>query len=345
MPNSMELFGQLLKGQLPVRVPVAVNMLDQGAEELGMDTKEYYSSAENVAAGQLKLRQKYHHDVVWGAHYAARQTEALGSKRTIFPTNGPPNVGDLVIKSYKDIEKLEIPDDITDHPSIQIQLDTVRMLNQELGGTAPVCAFQVGSFTLPTILMGMGQWLELFLTGPRALVDELLKKCSDYTIKTFTAFKAAGAAMVAYSNPFASTDIFSMAQLQEKAVRWIAEDVKGMGADGLVYFSGGTRINSIIPLLVEQTPIGAFYLHPDDNITEAKNAVAGKALIAAPINDIPLVNCSAEDVRRDTTRIIEEGAPGGGFIFGTLVMPHNIPESNIHALIETAHEVGTYAKA
>ena len=107
MANSMELFGAIMQGQIPSRVPVVCNLFEQGAQELGLSIKEYYSKAEYVVEGQMKLRHKYDNDVVWGAQFAGRNAEILGSQFSIYAQDGPPNVGDLIIKSYEDIEKLE----------------------------------------------------------------------------------------------------------------------------------------------------------------------------------------------------------------------------------------------
>jgi uncharacterized protein (UPF0335 family) len=58
-----------------------------------------------------------------------------------------------------------------------------------------------------------------------------------------------------------------------------------------------------------------------DSIKEARNMIAHRGLLAAAINDIPLINQSKQEIRAEVKRIMKEGAPGGGFIFGTLVMP------------------------
>jgi uroporphyrinogen decarboxylase len=40
--------------------------------------------------------------------------------------------------------------------------------------------------------------------------------------------------------------------------------------------------------------------------------------------------------------MMDEGMPGGKFLFGTLVMPYGIPETNIRAMLEAAYEFGSY---
>ena len=345
MHNAMSLYGALARGKLPARVPVVCNLIEQGAAEVGVGSREYYSSAENVAEGQLRLLKKYAHDVAWGAHYIARISEIMGARRTLFDDNGAPNVGDLVIKEWDDIEKLTVPKDITSHPAFEIQAKTIQLLKSELAESVPVCAFQVGAFSLPTILMGSTSWMTLLLTGPEALAKEMLAKCSDLSIALFKGFRAAGADFVAYANPLASTDFFTISQLEKMALPWIRRDAEAIGSDGLIYFCGGSRIEPTIPLLLENTDYNIFYLSPFDDIVRAKENANGKALIAAPVNDILLIDQSTGAIRNMVRQIIETGAPGGGFLLGTLMMPYQIPEASIHAMIEAAHEFGTYDDA
>ena len=342
MPNPMELFGALLSGTVPSRVPLSINLLDQGAVELQMTTEQYYSRAEHVVQGQTALQKKFKGDVLWGTHYIARQAEMLGSKRTVYPACGAPNVGRLVIQSYRDIESLRIPDDLEDHPAMAVQLDTIKRLVEYAGGEIPVFAFQTGTFTLPIILMGIDAWFELLLTGPADLVEELLTKCSELSVKTFNAYKNAGAAMMVYANPGMSTDFFPIELLKEKALRLLVTDVEQMGTAQLVYFCGGNRIGPVLPMILESTDIGAFYLHPEDDVAEAKKTVAGRALIAGAVNDILLARWTPAQIHQEVKRIMEQGAPGGGFIFGTLMMPCSIPAQNIHTLVEAAHRYGAY---
>ena len=342
MPSSMELFGALMSGSVPTRVPLSINLFDQGAVELQMTTEQYYSRAEHVVKGQIALHKRFKGDVLWGTHYIARQAEMLGSERTIYPACGAPNVGRLVIQNHRDIESLRIPDELEAHPAMAIQLETIKRLVEYAGGETPVFAFQVGTFTLPIILMGIDAWFELLLTGPSDLAEELLTKCSEFSVKTFNAYKNAGAAMMIYANPGMSTDFFPMELLEERALSRLAADARQMGPEQLVYFCGGNRIGSVLPMILNNTGIGAFYLHPDDDIIEAKKLVAGRALIAGSVNDILLARWTPEQIHQEVRRIMEQGAPGGGFILGTLMTPCNIPAKNIHTLIEAAHRYGAY---
>jgi uroporphyrinogen-III decarboxylase len=324
------------------RIPVFCNLFDQGAKELGLPLREYYSNGAYVAEAQLKMREKYGYDNLWSLFYVGREAELLGCGKIIYAVDGPPNVEDFVIKTHDDIRKLEVPDDISSHPAFQEPLKCLHLLREEAGGKYPICAYLTASMTLPAILMGMEKWLELLLLGPTDLRDELLTKCSDFFRKEIAVYRTAGADILVYSNPFGSTDMIPMKLFRELSLKWMERDLKPGGTQGVVYYCGGARLNSVIDQVLERTGITTYYLSPMDDISQAKRIIAGRALTAGVINDIKLIDWTPEEIRSEVKRIIGEGMPGGRFFFGTLLMPYHIPEENIRAMLEAAYEFGSY---
>ena len=345
MMTGMERLTAAINGTPADRIPVFCNLLDQGARELGLSIKEYYSRGEYVAEGQLRMREKYGYDNLWSLFYVGKEAELLGCKKIIFAENGPPNVGEMVIKQYEDIAKLQIPDDILTHPAFEEILKCLRILKAEADGKYPICAYLTASMTLPAILMGMENWIQLLLMGPVELRDELLAKCSDFFQKMITAYRNAGADVLIYSNPFGSTDLITQKIFDEVSLPWMEKDLRpgGPGAvDGVVYYCGSARFNNVIEDVIDKLGILVFYLSPMDDVAEGKKLIAGRGLTCGVINDIMLINWSTEQVRAEVKRIIDAGKTGGRFLFGTLVMPYEIPEVNIRAMLDAAFEYGRF---
>jgi uroporphyrinogen decarboxylase len=342
MITGMERLLAAVSGNTSDRVPVFCNLIDQGAKELGMTLKEYYSNGEYVAEGQLRMREKYGYDNLWSLFYVGKEAELLGCGKIVFAENGPPNVGEMVIRNREDISRLRVPDDMEAHPAFREPLKCLRILRSEAGGKYPICAYVTASMTLPAILMGMEKWVELLLTGPADLRDGLLTKCSDFFRKEITAYRNAGADIFVYSNPFGSTDFLPMKLFEELSLPWMERDLKPGGTQGVVYYCGGARMNPVIDRVLERLEISAYYLSPMDDISLGKKIIAGRALCAGVINDIPLIDWPRDEIRREVRRMMDEGMPGGKFLFGTLVMPYGIPETNIRAMLEAAYEFGSY---
>lgn len=342
MITGMDRLAAAINGEASDRIPVFCNLLDQGARELGMSIKEYYSRGEYVAEGQLRMRAKYGYDNLWSLFYVGKEAQLLGCRKTIYAADGPPNIGEMVIRTYDDVGKLQVPDDITGHPAFEESLTCLKILSAEAGGKYPICAYLTASLTLPAILMGMEKWLELFLAGPVDVRDELLAKCSDFFHKQIKAYRDAGANVLIYSNPFGSTDFIPMRLFREVSLTWMERDLKPVGTRGVVYYCGSSKLNNVIDQVIERLGLSVFYLSPLDDIAEGKKIIAGRGLCCGVINDIKLMDWSKEEIRREVKRMIDQGKPGGRFLFGTLVMPYNIPEESILAMLEAAYEYGRY---
>ncbi|MDO9510807.1 MAG: uroporphyrinogen decarboxylase family protein [Bacteroidales bacterium] len=340
MVTGNERLTALVNGKIIDRVPVFCNLIDQGAKELGISIKEYFSNGEYVAEAQLKMREKYGYDSLWSLFYAGKEAEILGCNNIIFSEKGPPNVGHMVIKNYDDIHKFQVPDDLTTHPAMAEQLKCLEILKREAGGKYPICAYLTSSMTLPAMLMGMEKWMELLLFGPTEVRDELLEKCSDYFGKHHAAYKNAGADIFVYANAFGSTDFVSMKQFDELSLPWMQKDLGKQGTDGVVYYCGSARMNSVIDTVIKELGVKTFYLSPMDDIAEAKRIIAGRAIAAGVINDIELIRWTKQEIKDEVKRMFDEGMPGGKFFFGTLVMPYEIPEENIKYMLEMVYEYG-----
>ncbi len=341
MITGMDRLVACIQGKPCDRVPVFCNLLDQGAIELGLPLQEYYSRGELVAEAQLRMRERYGYDNLWCLFYVGKEAEAWGCKKIIFVKDGPPNVGDFIIKSYDDIAKLEVPDNLAESPAFQEPLKCLRILKREAGGKYPVCAYLTASATLPALLMGMDKWMELLFMGPPSVRDELLAKCSLFFQRELALFRQAGADILLYADPFGSTDFVPRRMFQELSLPWMERDLKAAGTQGVVYYCGSSRLNPTIEQVLERTGISTYYLSPMDDIREGKRFVAGRGLTAGVINDIKLIDWSEMQIRDEVKRIMTEGMPGGKFFFGTLVMPFAIPEAKIRAMLEAAYEYGS----
>jgi uroporphyrinogen decarboxylase len=338
--TGYERFGSLAAGKLPDRVPVVCNLLEQGAEELGMSIKEYYSKPDFVAEAQLCMQQKYGYDCLWGMTNIAAIAEILGCRNVIYSASGPPNIGHMIIKDYSDIEKLDVSGDIRETQALQSWLRIIRLLKAE--SQVPVLSPVVGSFTLPSILMGMEKWMELLFFGPETLRDEFLAKCSIFNKKFITALREGGIDLINYMNPMSTKDFLDFKTFEKLCLPSILQDFDGIGTDGIIYFNGGGEINPILDSLINNTGIGIYYLHPYDDVEEAGKIIDGRALFSGVINDIKLLRWTAGDIEAEVERIMTKGMRFPGFFFGTLVMPYMIPKQNIVTLMNSAFSAGKY---
>ncbi len=340
--TPLEILSATVLGQPTPRVPIFCNVLDQGARALNMFPEEYYSKGEYVAEGQLKMLKHYGHDNVWSASYVGKEAQLLGCKEILFANNGVPNVADFVLKSWDDIEKFEIPEDITQHYHWQSTDECLKILHQEVGAIHPICAYVTAATSLPVILMGMDKWIELVIAGPTDLRDLLVKKCSDFVQQQLTAYRAAGANVIIYANPFATTYFLPKKLILNWSMPWMQQDLKD-GIDNIVFYGGMAPINAVTEMVVDKLNVNIFYPAPEDDLIESKRLIKpGNGLTSGVIDDIKMIHWSQEQIRNEVKRIMDLGKPGGHFLFGTGFMPMAIPEENIIAMFEAAFEYGRH---
>ncbi|MBF0271524.1 MAG: uroporphyrinogen decarboxylase family protein [Magnetococcales bacterium] len=337
-----EILSATLLGQPTPRIPIFCNLLDQGARELGLPLKEYYASGENVAAGQLRMRERYGYDNLWSLFYVGKEAELFGCQEILFAEDGPPNVADFVIQSPDDIDRLTVPDDITHHPAWQETARCLRILRQESAGRYPICAYLTASTTLPALLMGMERWMELLLSGPEALRDRLLAKCSELLQKQAAAYREAGADVLVYSTPFGSPSFVGMKRFESFSLPWMRRDLEAGGTGGIVYYCGMAPFNRVIQRVMDALKIGVYYISPLDRLEEAKTLIGDRGVTCGVIDDIKMITWTPEQTRAEVQRLCRIGMPGGHFLLGTGVMPLAIPEANIHAMLNAAFECGHY---
>ncbi|MBF0185186.1 MAG: uroporphyrinogen decarboxylase family protein [Magnetococcales bacterium] len=341
--HPMQILQAALNGQPAPRIPIFCNLLDQGARELGMSQAEYYSRGEHVACGQLAMRDRYGYDNLWSLFYVGREAELLGCQEILFADDGTPNVADYFLRTAADIEQFTIPDDITRHPLWQEIAHCLAILRREARGRFPICAYLTASTTLPALLMGMDKWLELALTGPFTLRDQLLAKCSDFFRKQIAAYRAAGADVLLYSTPFGAASFVGMRRFRQFSLPWMQRDLAPGGIDGVVYYCGTAPFNAVIPEVMQQLGITAHYLSPQDDLAVAKSIIGARGLTCGVIDDIQMIAWSPQQTRQEVARLCRIGMVGGHFLLGTGVMPLAVPEANIRAYLEAAFTYGAWS--
>lgn len=186
----------------PDRVPFFLLATMHGANELGLSIRDYFSKAENIVEGQIRLRNKYKHDCLTPFHYASIETEAWGGEVTFYD-DGPPNAGPPIIKNFKDILNIEVPK-IKDSPGLQKVLKATELLKQHAGEEVPVLGVAISPFSLPIMQMGFDKYIEL-IHRDHDLFNRLMKINTAFCIEWSNAQLAAGATAITYFDPMASS--------------------------------------------------------------------------------------------------------------------------------------------
>jgi len=194
-------------------------------------------------------------------------------------------------------------------------------------------------------LMGIEECLMAFHTHPREM-HELLRRIADYDIAVFARYLELGVDGIGFSEDLGTQKALMMSPRTFRAFllpqyRRIFEPVLAEGKQ--VHFHSCGCIHDIV---ADLAGIGVTVLNPlqsrANNLQRVKAAaVRGGMALEGGVDSHLLVIGTPDDVRRETVRVLELLAPGGGYVLGQdQGMPW--PEENYRAMVETARECGRY---
>ncbi len=326
----------------PDRVPLFLLLTLHGAKELRCSIKDYFSHAESVVEGQLRLRAKYGGDCLYPFFYAAIETEAMGGEVRYFD-DGPPNAGAPLIADVETIPRLKWPSPATS-PVLARVLQTIRELKFRVGDEAPIIGVAMSPFSLPVMQLGLERYLELLQDRPD-LWATLMAINEEFCVEWANAQLAAGATAICYFDPMSSPTMvpreLSLRTGHEVARRTLPR-IKGPTATHLA--SGRA-----LPILADLAATGtaAVGVSALEDLAELKAAARGKVTLLGNLNGIEMRRWTPQEAEERVRRAIAQAGRGGGFILADNhgEIPYQVLEETLLALSAAVERWGRYPLA
>jgi uroporphyrinogen decarboxylase len=340
--NSFDRVMTTLIHKEPDRVPVFLFMPLHGAKELNLPLSAYFSKAENIIDGQLRLLSKYNHDCLYPFFYASKEVEAFGGS-TIFYRDGPPNAGKPIIQTSADIHNLACPNP-NESESLKEPLRAIRLLSKENKGKTPIISAVIAPFSLPSMLMGLENWLDLILFGEKEDVQCMLKVCKSFCVSWANAQFEAGLDAVAFFDPLATSDIMTREQFLKYDFALASDTIKEIKGP-VVYAGAGGRIESIADLIPKTGAFG-MVVSAKDNLKAVKDAVGDKINIVGNLNNVEMPSWTPKKAEQIVHKCIADAAKGGGYILADQhgELPYYVEDTILRKIVESARKFGQYEK-
>jgi uroporphyrinogen decarboxylase len=337
--TSIERVFTALGHQEPDRVPVFLLVTMHGAKELGLDLRSYFSSADHVVEGQLRLRRKFGHDCLLPFFYGAVEYEAFGGQ-AVFSDDGPPNAGAPVIESRDDIFSLEVPD-IARDPRLQQGLEATRRLVEAAKGEVPVVGTIIAPFSLPVMLMGFERYLDLLHEDLEAF-ERLMAVTTRFSVEWANAQLAAGATAIGCADPLAATDILETALWERTGRQVIHDAIRQIQGGVALSLASGRALGRIDAY--HATGAAALGVSNQEDLAELKRRCAGRLPILGNLNGVAMIDWTPERAEREVRACIQAAAPGGGFVLADThgEIPYHVSDEVLTAIVQSAHRHGRY---
>lgn len=325
--------------QEPDRVPLFLLTTMHGAKELGLSIREYFSRAENVVEGQMRLLNKYRSDCLNPFYYAALEVEAFGGE-TIFIDDGPPNAGAPIIRCGEDIDRLK-PPRVTDAACLGRVLETTRRLKEKVGDTVPIIGVAVSPFSLPVMQMGFAPYIELIYEQPERFA-RLMAVNQTFCAEWATAQLAAGATAITYFDPLSSTTNVPRELYLKTGYRVAVETLRRINGPVAIHLASGRGLGIADDIVASgAAAVGVSAL---DDIAEWKAAVQGRITVLGNLNGVEMRRWSAQQAEREVKRAIAGAGRGGGFILADNhgEIPWQVPEEVLLSIRAAVDRWGNY---
>ncbi len=337
--NSMQRTLTALGQQEPDRVPLFLLTTMHGAKELDLSIEEYFSGADNLIEGQMRLLKKYRGDCLYSFFYASIEIEAWGGT-TIFLPDGPPLCGDPIIEHPEDIDTLQTPS-VMNAPGLLRVLDATRGLKTQVGNSVPIIGVSISPFSLPIMMMGLEKYIDLIYEQPERF-ERLMQATEAFTVEWANAQLAAGATAICYFDPLSSTtniprDLY-LKTGQQIAMRTISQ-IKGPTA---THMASGRSLPIISDIADTGTAVvGVSTL---EDMAKLKSAANKRVSLLGNLNGVEMRRWNVQQAEYEVKRIIARAGRGGGLLLGDNhgEIPWQVPGEVLLAISDAVERWGRY---
>lgn len=323
----------------PDRVPFFLPATFQGAKDLGISLREFFSRPDLVADAQLGWRERCGHDFLSNFYYGPIEIEAWGGE-VIFFEDGPPNSGTPFLRRFDDIPGLRPPEPASS-PALRKVLETTARLKAGARGEVLILGVAMSPFSLPVMQMGFDKYLELMLEAPD-LFRRLMAVNEEFCVAWANAQIEAGASAIVYFDPVSSPTIIPreiyLRTGFEVARRTIAR-IKGPTGTHLA----SARGLEIIPD-VAATGTAIVSASVEEDLAAVKASCRGRLTVLGNLNGIEMRRWAAADAEREVRKAVAAAGPGGGFILSDNhgEIPYQVPVDVLLEIAEAARRWGRY---
>lgn len=323
----------------PDRVPLFLLVTMHGAMALGMPLRDYFSRAENVVEGQLRMRERYGHDCLYNIFYAAIEIEAMGGD-VRFRSDGPANSGAPVIERAEQIRDLEMPA-VSESARLQEVLEATRMLKARAGDEVPIVGVVMSPFSLPVMQMGFEPYLWL-MHGQPELFDRLMRVNEEFCVEWANAQLEAGATAIGYFDPVSSPTIVPREDYLRTGFQVARRTLARIRGPVATHLASGR----CLPILDDLAETGTVMVgvSAEEDLADLKAASRGKLALLGNLNGIEMRRWTPGQAESAVKDAIARAGPGGGFVLSDNhgEIPWQVPEEVLLAICDAVRQWGRY---
>lgn len=337
--TSLERVLKTMGQKEPDRLPAFLMLTMHGAKELGLSPRDYFSKAEHIIEGQLRLGQKYQNDCVCTSFGSASEFEAFGGAVS-WADDGEPNPAQPLIGDAAQIGQLAVPD-VRTSKALRKVFKATEGLNREVGNKIPIIGTVMSPFSLPVMQLGLDKYLELMHSAP-GLFDRLIEINREFCVNYANMQLEAGATAICYSDLVPPAAFMPWESCFKTRLLIAQQTIPLIKGPVILNFDSG-RMTELVDH-IEKTGAAIIRAGAHEDIERIKFDCKHRITLLGNMDSAEMRNWGRIKTVDTVKDIIRKAAPGGGFILGDDQgeIPWQVSEETLMNISETVQEFGQY---
>lgn len=330
------------KGQEIDRVLTVPDMGVTMAHFIGVDTREYYHSAQRMAELEIALFKRLQHDSVGISTTLRGMAEAMGAKIE-FPKDSISYLGRPIVETVEQIERLKIANPYQDG-KLPILLEAISLTQKALSKEVDVSAAMSGPISVAASVLGTKRLMKWMIKEPKAL-HQVMEVITESNNRYIDAVSELGVS-IGFADPLSSTMLISPKQFREFSKPYLGKNAERIlqktGQKPGIHICGKSK--GIWEDVVE-IGISNFSIDNIEDLEEAKEKIGDKVMITGNVPPVDVVlNGNKEDIFEAVKRCIQKGhnSPKGFILSTGCQIPIHTPIEKVDWFMEAAWEYGKY---
>ncbi|MDW7711771.1 MAG: uroporphyrinogen decarboxylase family protein [Deferrisomatales bacterium] len=333
--SSLERVATAVQLKEPDRVPVIPVLMIRALRAAGLQaTRETLHDPETMAEAKLEAFRRFGGDALVAGTGLNVEAEALGCEMEYQEEEIPV----VVRRPLEDAPAFDrIAELGLDKGRVRAVAEEVEILNREWGTRAVVGVCCSGPFSTAMELRGLAAGVQDMAADP-AYAGRLLDWVTDQIIRYVDLLIDHGALAINMLDPLCSSDVISPQTYRDWVLprhRRVMEHVRSRQRVPIVHVCTHTG-----PIWADLAATGALAFHGDirPSLEACKREIGGRLCLIGNVDPVEvLLYGDPGQVTEAAQACIRAAGPGGGFVLAAgCDTGYDVPDENLHALVEAA---------
>jgi uroporphyrinogen decarboxylase len=328
--NSYQRVMNTLSGQPVDRLPVFAVLGAYGGKLTGTDLRTIFSDASSYVKGQSALQETFGFDLVMSGFDYSVIAEAFGGE-VAWSVDQVPNMKRPAVRRAADALSLPLPD-VLSTARLPVILEINRRLADLYKEQVPIISVLPGPCILPSLLVGLEQWMEAVL-----FAEDLAQSLLDYTAPFFVSWAnsllQAGADCLVFTEGMASAEIVPRGIFAGRYLAHLRTIFPQINGPKVISSTGGS-LNHTLDLLPGLDGLVGVISGSKDDLAEARRLIGPDLNIIGNLDNLTLPAASADEVYEMSLARLRTAAPSGHYILANAGadIPQATPPGNLRAM-------------